>query len=275
MKRRLCLSSLPLDKGKTLLLVSAAPVADLPVTILCDQGAFEAALACLAARDAAFVATLLEGRPPPRLRRRAPGFSGLAWTVVGQQVSTASAAAIYGRVEALLGCVDAAAIADASDEALKGCGLSAGKLRTLRAVAAACADGMLDFEALAVADAEVAHAALVAIHGIGPWTADVFLLFCLGHADAWPAGDLALQEAARLALVLPARPGTRELMAIGERWRPHRGVAAHCLWAYYGARQAAARQAKVATVQAKAATRPEPASKASPHRPRNGERRKP
>jgi DNA-3-methyladenine glycosylase II len=111
-------------------------------------------------------------------------------------------------------------------------------MRTLRAIAAAIDAGTLDLSALAGLDAEAAHARLTAIKGIGPWTADVFLLFCLGHADAWPAGDLALQEAVRLALDLPARPNARELAAIGERWRPLRGVAAHCLWAYYGTARA-------------------------------------
>ncbi len=217
--------------------------------LLRDQDAFEAALALLADRDAAFVATVLGGGGPPRLRRRDPGFAGLAWTVIGQQVSTASAAAIYGRLEARLGTVDAATLNGASDEALRDCGLSAGKLRTLRAVAAACAGGALDFAVLAASGAEAAHAALVAIHGIGPWTADVFLLFCLGHADAWPAGDLALQEAARLALALPARPNAKELIALGERWRPHRGVAAHCLWAYYGVEKARAASLKAGSVK--------------------------
>ena len=234
----------PARKEKLPLPASVAPPKP-TATLLHDQDAFEAALRLLAARDAAFVATVVGERDPPRLRRRDPGFAGLAWTVVGQQVSTASAAAIYGRLEARLGTVDPVNLARASDDALRCCGLSAGKLRTLRAVAAACAGGALDFAALATADAEAAHAALVAIHGIGPWTADVFLLFCLGHADAWPAGDLALQEAARLALDLPVRPSARDLVALAERWRPHRGVAAHCLWAYYGARKA-----RVASVRA-------------------------
>ncbi|MBE7220762.1 MAG: DNA-3-methyladenine glycosylase 2 family protein, partial [Caulobacteraceae bacterium] len=122
---------------------------------------------------------------------------------------------------------------------LKLCGLSAAKLKTLRALAAARTSGALDFEALAKADAEVAHAALCALRGIGPWTADVFLLFCLGHADAFPAGDLALQEGAKLALDLETRPDAKALIAIAERWRPLRGVAAHCLWAYYSFRRKA------------------------------------
>ena len=78
-----------------------------------------------------------------------------------------------------------------------------------------------------------AHAALIEMHGIGPWTADIYLLFCLGHADAWPAGDLALQEAARIALGLKARPSAKELAVIADAWRPWRGVAAHLLWGYY------------------------------------------
>jgi DNA-3-methyladenine glycosylase II len=84
-------------------------------------------------------------------------------------------------------------------------------------------------------EADDAHAALTALHGIGPWTADIYLLFCLGHADAWPAGDLALQEAARLAFGLKRRPTSRDMVKLAEEWRPWRGVAAHVLWNYYRA----------------------------------------
>ena len=84
-------------------------------------------------------------------------------------------------------------------------------------------------------DADEAHAALTALHGVGPWTADIYLLFCLGHADAFPAGDLAVQEAARIALGLRKRPDAKALTKIAEAWRPWRGVAAHLLWAYYHA----------------------------------------
>ena len=87
--------------------------------------------------------------------------------------------------------------------------------------------------ASAALDAEDAHKALVAVKGVGPWTADIFLLFCLGHPDAFPAGDLALQEAAKLALNLKRRPDAARLERIAERWRPWRGVAARMLWAYY------------------------------------------
>jgi DNA-3-methyladenine glycosylase II len=82
-------------------------------------------------------------------------------------------------------------------------------------------------------DADVAHAELVKLHGVGPWTADIYLLFCLGHADAFPAGDLAVQEAAKIALNLRKRPSPERLTKIAEAWRPWRGVAAHLMWAYY------------------------------------------
>ena len=201
--------------------------------ILHDNAAFEAGLAGLERIDAGFVAAIRAIGARPALRRRAPGLEGLAWIVVSQQLSTSSATAIFGRVKARLGEIDAACIAATPDGDLRACGLSAGKVATLRAIVEAERSGALAIEALGGMEADAAHAALVAIKGIGPWTADIFLLFCLGHADAWPAGDLALQEAARLVLGLDERPDTKGLRGLGERWRPHRGVAAHCLWSYY------------------------------------------
>jgi len=187
----------------------------------------------LQAHDPLVVGRLIAIGGPPPLRRREPGFAGMAAIIVSQQVSVASADAIFGRLEARLAPLEPAPLLQASDETLRGCGLSAPKIRTLRALARAIHEDGLDLAALATLDAARAHRALVAVHGIGPWTADIFLLFCLGHPDAFPAGDLALQEAARLALDLDARPDARGLEAIAERWRPWRGVAARMLWAFY------------------------------------------
>ena len=206
-----------------------------PPLVLADEASFAVALRALADIDASFMARLDAATSRPALRRREPGFEGLAAIIVSQQVSTASANAIFAKVKATFPTLDAAAIAAAADEDLRICGLSGPKRRTLRAIAAAVAEGRLDFDALAHAGADAAHAVLCAIKGIGPWTADVFLLFCLGHADAFPAGDLALQEGAKLALDLPERPDAKALTLLAERWRPLRGAAAHCLWAYYGA----------------------------------------
>ena len=102
----------------------------------------------------------------------------------------------------------------------------------MRAIATACNDG-LDLEGLIDRSDEAIHAALTDVSGIGPWTADVYIMFCIGRADAWAPGDLALQVATQRALGLDQRPGAGELLRIAERWRPWRGVAARLLWAYY------------------------------------------
>ena len=187
----------------------------------------------LRAKDPELVDRLVAIGGPPPLRRREAGFAGLAAIIVAQQVSTASATAIFGRLQAFIIPLEAAEIAKATEEDLRGCGLSNAKIRALRALAQAIVEGGLDLKSLADLDAEDAHKALVAIKGVGPWTADIFLLFCLGHPDAFPAGDLALQEAAKLALNLKRRPDAERLERIAERWRPLRGVAARMLWAYY------------------------------------------
>ncbi|MFC2969825.1 DNA-3-methyladenine glycosylase family protein [Acidimangrovimonas pyrenivorans] len=183
--------------------------------------------AWLAAREPRF-ATVLEVVEAVPLRRRPDGFGALVWAIVGQQVSTASAAAILGRLEAA-GLTEGAALAAVSEEELRACGLSRPKMRYLRALAAA----ELDFPALrAMPDAAVI-AELVALPGIGRWTAEVYAMLSLGRADVFAPGDLALQEAARALFGLAARPSERELRAMAEAWSPWRGVAARMLWAYY------------------------------------------
>ncbi len=169
------------------------------------------------------------------VRRRPADFSGLIAIVTAQQLSTASAAAIFGRMQEAFDPFTPEAVLRARAARLQRIGLSQPKIRTVKAIAKAMTSGALDLDALAGLPADEAHKALVAVHGIGPWTADIYLLFCLGHADAWPAGDLALQEASRLAFALPARPSAKEMILLAEAWRPWRGVAAKLLWAYYRA----------------------------------------
>jgi len=201
--------------------------------IRCESD-LDAALAALVAADSRFAVLIATaGRPP--LRRRPDGFAGLAATVVSQQLSTASASAIWARLAAAFDPFEPQAIMRARSARLARLGLSAPKIRALKEIARAVAQDRLALATLAEASAEDAHAALTAVHGIGPWTADIYLLSCLGHADAWPAGDLALQEAARLAFGLPARPSAKEMMPLAEAWRPLRAVAARVLWTYYRA----------------------------------------
>jgi DNA-3-methyladenine glycosylase II len=169
----------------------------------------------------------------PALRRREPGFAGLAAIVTGQQVSTASAAAIWGRVSAAFDPFHHDALRRARADRLGRLGLSGAKIKTLKNLARELAAERLNLEVLAEEDADAAHNTLTRLHGIGPWTADVYLLFCLGHGDAWPAGDVAIQEAIKVGLGLHTRPTAKQMAPLGEPWRPLRGAAAHLWWAYY------------------------------------------
>lgn len=171
------------------------------------------------------------------LRLREPGFEGLVRIINSQQISVASANAIWTRFEALVGPIHPETIKALSDDALLGAGLSRPKLKTLRALTQTCLDG-LHVETLAQVPAKEARGALTAIHGIGPWTADIFLMFCAGHPDIFPVGDVALQNIAQDILTLRKRPTEKRLAVLARRWRPHRSVAARLLWAYYGLQRA-------------------------------------
>lgn len=201
-------------------------------THLATQDDLARALDVLAAQDTR-LQPLLALTGMPALRRREAGFAGLASAICGQQLSTKAAAAIWARVSAALDPLDHHAIRRTRTDRLGRLGLSAAKIKTLKAIASEIAAGRLDLAALTEMPADDAHAALTALHGIGPWTADVYLLFCLGHGDAWPAGDLALQEAIRVAFNLASRPTAKAMAGLGDAWRPWRGAAAHLFWAYY------------------------------------------
>ena len=172
-------------------------------------------------------------RPP--LRRREGGFAALCGIIVAQQVSVASATAIWARFEAQISPLTPQTLLAATDEDLRLSGLSRPKQQTLRALAQALVEGTLELEKLPDVTPEEVHAALTAVSGIGPWTADIYLMACIGHADAFAAGDLALQEAARHAFRLETRPNAAELVELAEAWRPWRGIAARVLWSYYRA----------------------------------------
>jgi len=169
------------------------------------------------------------------LRRREAGFAGLCAIVCGQQLSTASAAAIRARLFAAFEPFHHDTVRRARTDKLRRLGLSAPKIKSIREIGKAVAGGKIDLTRVGEMDADAAHAALTALHGVGPWSADIYLLFCLGHADAFPAGDLAVQESARIAFNLRKRPDAKALTKLAEAWRPWRGVAAHLLWAYYHA----------------------------------------
>lgn len=194
-------------------------------------------MAALATLDPAWEPIIARTGIPP-LRRRDSGFISLASIIVSQQLSVASARAVWARLEGVFDPLTPERVLVASDEEMRLSGLSRPKQKTLRAVATAIAEGRLDLAGLETATPEFVHEHMTAVSGIGPWTADVYLLFCLGHRDGFAAGDLAVQEAAKLAFGLAARPKPAELLALAEAWRPWRGVAARLLWAYYAALKA-------------------------------------
>ena len=198
------------------------------------QADLEAAIHALVKQDPRLKA-VFEIAGMPALRRREPGYAGLAAIVCGQQLSTASAAAIWARVSSAFDPFHHDTLRNARADRLGRLGLSAAKIKTLKNLAREIAAERLNLGVLANEDADAAHNTLTALHGIGPWTADVYLLFCLGHGDAWPAGDLAVQEAVKVGLGLKARPTSKQMAPIAEPWRPMRGAAAHLWWSYYRA----------------------------------------
>jgi DNA-3-methyladenine glycosylase II len=178
---------------------------------------------------------IYETAGPFEVRKTDPGFAGLARVITGQQLSVTSARAIWSRFERLEGALTPGGYLQLSEDAVRSVGFSAGKYRTVRALAAAVIEGQLDIDALEAMPAADAVAALSAIKGIGPWTAEIYLMFCAGHPDIFPVGDLALQKAVAHAFDLEARPMGKALAAIAEPWAPHRATAALLFWRYYAA----------------------------------------
>ena len=189
-------------------------------------------LDALAAIEPAFASALARvGYPGPRLRDR--GFATLLRTIVGQQVSVASADAVWRKLDAAVGGADdPARIAAASDDQLRAAGLSRQKAGYARSLADEVTSGRLPLDTLP-ADDEAAIAALVRVKGIGRWSAEIYLLFAEGRPDIWPAGDLAVQIEVGRLLGHETRPTEKQVRDIADAWRPHRGAAAIFAWHHY------------------------------------------
>jgi DNA-3-methyladenine glycosylase II len=170
---------------------------------------------------------------PVQPRINAPGFAGIAKVITGQQVSVASASAIWGRFEQVPGALDPVTYLALSEETVRAAGFSGSKFRTVRAIAEAMVAGELDFDHLETLPAEEAVRYLVAHKGIGPWTAEVYLMFCAQHPDVFPSGDLALLKAVQHGLGLDARPTIKDMIGIAAGWMPHRSAAALLFWRYF------------------------------------------
>jgi DNA-3-methyladenine glycosylase II len=190
-----------------------------------------AALDEIARREPAFAVALASaGYPEPRASER--GYMTLLRTIVGQQVSVTSAAALWTKLGLIVGEPSPANILAATDEQLRAAGLSRQKASYARSLAEEVVSGRLDLDDLAEAD-EAAIAQLVAVKGIGRWSAEIYLLFAEGRRDIWPAGDLAVQIQIGRILGLPEKPGERALRELAQGWSPHRGAAAVFAWHQY------------------------------------------
>jgi DNA-3-methyladenine glycosylase II len=174
-----------------------------------------------------FAPALAVSEPLP-LRRKPDGFAALMSAIVSQQVSAAAARAIEAKCVAG-GLSQPAIVRNAAENEMRACGLSRQKVKYLKALA----EARLDYDALRDAPTDNVVRTLVAVPGIGPWTAEIYAMFSLGHADVFAHGDLALQEASRLLFDLPSRPNERGMRDIARKWAPWRAVAARLLWAYY------------------------------------------
>ena len=179
------------------------------------------------------LAPILDRAGPLPWRTRSQGFPGLLQAIVAQLISNQAAAAIWGRVRALPGALDPAGLLALPDAALLGAGLSRPKAAHAKALAHAFLDGTLGIESLAAMDDAAAIRTIVSVKGLGPWTAEIYLLFALQRLDVFPAGDVALAAAAADVKKLNARPDPKALRALSETWRPARSLAARLLWHHW------------------------------------------
>ncbi|PPR12224.1 MAG: putative bifunctional transcriptional activator/DNA repair enzyme AlkA [Alphaproteobacteria bacterium MarineAlpha11_Bin1] len=194
--------------------------------------AFNEALIILAQRDADLGKIIKEFDNPPMLRRSG-GFRTLVLLILEQQVSVSSARATFDRLIMIAGKLTPRRAIELSDEEFRGSGISRQKTRYIRHLSHCLLDKTLRIQRLPYLDDDSVREQLTQVKGIGSWTAEVYLLMCLQRPDVWPVGDIALQAAAHEIKGLQMRPGPQELMNIGDRWRPWRGVAARILWHHY------------------------------------------
>ncbi len=202
-----------------------------------DPAALKAACLALCSRDAS-LARAYDETGLPQWRASAPVYATLARMIAFQQISTSAGAAIWGRLETRLGEVSAPALLALSEEEIRACGFSRPKAGHLRAIAGAVESGTLDLDFACRAPMDAARSHLTAVRGIGPWTAELFLLYAGGQLDAFPTADIGLMESYRQLSGAQARHDAKAFSALADDWRPYRGVAAHLLWAWINAQRA-------------------------------------
>jgi len=197
---------------------------------IASKAHLDSAVAGLLAADKRLHPVAKRVGPMPHRARREEGFEALISIVVSQQLSVAAADTIFGRVKAKISPFDPAQVLAAEAEMLRACGLSAPKQKHMKSIASAIVGGSLDLNRLRDMHDDDARAHLTAVKGIGPWTADIYLMSSLGRADIWPVGDVGLQAAIHRALKLRKRPNQKQMEKLSKDWRPWRTVAARMFW---------------------------------------------
>lgn len=206
--------------------------------------ALKSACEALAASDAA-LARAYDEHGLPVWRDAPPVYETIARMIAYQQISTRAAAAIWGRVSDDLGAVTAEAMLACPDERLRGLGLSRPKVAHMKSVASAIVSGRLDLARVLAANPQEARAELLAVKGVGPWTANLFCLYARAELDAFPTADLGLMESHRLLAEADERMDAKSFNTHADAWRPWRGAAAHLLWGWLNDRRAEANNASV------------------------------
>lgn len=202
------------------------------MTTLTSPNQLAEGTAILSAQDPDLAATVRRFGPPPMWARK-PGFATLLQIILEQQVSLASARAAYDRLRAVIPAVTPENFLTLDDATLRKAGFSRQKAGYGRSLASALVGGSFDLAVIAELPDDQARDTLIGLRGVGPWTADTYLLIALGRPDVWPAGDIALQAAVRDVKGMPTRPSHGEMVAVAEAWRPWRSVAARILWFHY------------------------------------------
>jgi len=190
------------------------------------------AVARLCERDAGFESVIAKWGHPP-FWTHDPGFPGLVSSILAQQISLESAQSTFAKLADVLGSVEPEGFLTLEDDTLKSIGFSRQKVSYVRGLARGIVEGEIDLDALASMSNDEARESLVAVRGIGKWTADSYLLFALRRVDAWPSGDLALAKAIEEVRGMEATPSYKEVDRIAEEWKPWRSVAARLLWHHY------------------------------------------
>jgi DNA-3-methyladenine glycosylase II len=217
---------------------------------IASKAHLDQAVAALLAADARLHPIVRRVGEIPHRSRREEGFEALVGIVVSQQLSVAAADTIFGRVKQKVVPFEPAQVLAADAEVLRTCGLSAPKQKHMKSIASAILDGSLDLKRLRAMPDEEARAHLTAVKGIGPWTADIYLMASLGRADIWPVGDVGLQAAITRALGLRKRPNEKAMEKLSKNWRPWRTVVARMFWIH---EDGIRREKKRAEAEAKAA----------------------